>query len=63
MDGTTFSLGAAHYGGAIYASDMDDFTMTTYDTRFANNQAKVNGGAIYLGGLDKYNVLVNKTYM
>ena len=42
---------------------MDDFTMTTYDTRFANNQAKVNGGAIYLGGLDKYNVLVNKTYM
>ena len=63
VNGTTFGLGAAHYGGAIYATDMDDFNMTTYDTRFGNNRADVNGGAIYLDGLDKYNILIDKTYM
>lgn len=61
MNGTSFGLGAAQYGGAIYAADMDDFTMTAYGTRFGNNRAQVNGGAIYLDGLDKYSILIDKT--
>jgi hypothetical protein len=63
MNKTSFRLGAAHYGGAIYATDMDDFTMTTYDSTFGINQANINGGAIYLDDLDKYNVLVDGTVM
>jgi predicted outer membrane repeat protein len=63
MNSASFRLGSAHYGGAIYARDMDDFTMTTYDTWFVNNRANINGGAIYLDDLDKYNVVFNRTFM